>query len=80
MLINDGCAQWLWSDSVDSDDDHSDRGNNYGVICDDSDDDYDGWDDGGDDFVAVDDGGNNDRDDFCDSDEGINDHTGIVNL
>ena len=39
------------------------------VICDDSDDDYDGWDDGGDDFVAVDDGGNDDHDDFCDSDE-----------
>ena len=23
-------AQWLWSDSDDSDDDHSDGGNNYG--------------------------------------------------
>ena len=28
---------------------------------------------------AVDDGGNYDRDDFCDSDEGCNDRTGIVN-
>ena len=49
------------------------------TICDDSDDDYGDWDDGGDDFVAVDDGGNYDRDDFCDSDEGSNDRTGIVN-
>ena len=31
------------------------------MICDDSDDDYGGWDDGGDDFVHVDDGGNDDR-------------------
>ena len=30
MLINDGCAQLLWSDSDDSDDDHSDGGDNYG--------------------------------------------------
>ena len=39
------------------------------MICDDSDDDYDGWDDGGDGFVAVNDGGNDDRDDVSDSDE-----------
>ena len=50
------------------------------MICDDIDDDYDGWDDGGDDFVAVDDGGNDDRDDLCDSGEGSNDRMGIVNL
>ena len=50
------------------------------MIYDDGDDDYDGWDDGGDDFVAVDDGGNDDRDAFGDSDNGCNDHTGIVNL
>ena len=30
VLINDGCAQWLWLDSDDSDDDHSDGGDNYG--------------------------------------------------
>ena len=30
VLINDGCAQWLWSDSDDSDYDHSDGGDNYG--------------------------------------------------
>ena len=29
LLINDGCPQWLWSDSDDSDDDHSDGGDNY---------------------------------------------------
>ena len=55
------------------------------VICNDSDDDYDGKDNGGDDFVAVDgdddddDGGNDDHDDFCDSDEDSNDRTWIVN-
>ena len=63
VLINDGCAQWLWPESDDSDDDHSDDGDNYGPGTTDGDlrwcdDDYDGWDDGGDDFVAVDDGGN----------------------
>ena len=34
VLINDGYApgyaRWLWSDSDDSDDDHSDGGDNYG--------------------------------------------------
>ena len=35
-------------------------------ICDDSDDEYDGWDDGDDDFVVVDNGGNYDRDEFYD--------------
>ena len=29
VLINDGCAQWLWPNSDDSDDDHSDVGDNY---------------------------------------------------
>ena len=29
-MTNDGCAQWLWSDSDDSDDEHSDGGDNYG--------------------------------------------------
>ena len=65
VLINDGCAQWLWSGSDDSDDDHSDGEDKLRTgICDDRDDDYDGWDDGGDDSVAVDDGGNYDRDDL----------------
>ena len=30
VLINDGCAQWLWLDSDNSEDDHSDGGDNYG--------------------------------------------------
>ena len=30
VLINDGYAQWLWSDSDDSDDNHGDGRDNYG--------------------------------------------------
>ena len=30
VLISDGCAQWLWSNSDDSVDDHSDGGDIYG--------------------------------------------------
>ena len=72
-----------WSDSDNSDDDHSYGGDNYGrgfamivtmtmmvgmmVAMT---------------FVAVDDGGNYDRDgdcdDFCDSDKGSNDRTGTL--
>ena len=85
VLINDGRTQWLWSDSDDSDDDHSNGGDNYGwgfamivtmtmmvgmivamtlLLS----------------MMVATMIPGYDRDDFCDSDEGSNDHTGIVNF